>query len=96
MCAIFRRRLRSVLTGGGLRESSGTPGENRSGFAVASHCNTFLVVKVEVDRRVDRETECSSCGAPLLGRQGRFRVKYFLCGTRDAPSQEAGDRAGAT
>ena len=38
MCAIFRRRLRSVLTGGGLRESSGIPGENGSGQTRLEGC----------------------------------------------------------
>jgi hypothetical protein len=54
---------------------------SRSGFRTFTcpNCNAlYQVVKVEAGpETIDRELECHSCGAPLLGREGLV-VKYFL------------------
>jgi hypothetical protein len=48
----------------------------------------FIMVKVEAGAEtIDREIEYHSCGAPLLGREGRLVVKYFLLRHADRTQQ---------
>jgi hypothetical protein len=39
----------------------------------------YQVVKVEAGpETADREITCQVCGSPLVGREGKFVLKYFL------------------
>ena len=38
----------------------------------------YRVVRVEADLAKDREITCRKCGGPLVGREGKFILKYFL------------------
>jgi predicted Zn finger-like uncharacterized protein len=39
----------------------------------------YYVVKVESGpETVERDVMCPSCGAPLVGREGNFVLKYFM------------------
>jgi len=39
----------------------------------------YQVVKVEAGpETTDREIACQVCGVPLVGREGKFVLKYFL------------------
>jgi predicted Zn finger-like uncharacterized protein len=38
----------------------------------------YRVVRVEADPAKDREITCRKCGGTLLGREGKFILKYFL------------------
>ena len=48
------------------------------------HCPNCMakyeIVRVEAppEPTTDREIECTACGAPLHGREGKFLLKYFL------------------
>jgi hypothetical protein len=40
----------------------------------------YQIVKVEAGPETDsREIVCRACGGPLVGRAGKFVLKYFLC-----------------
>jgi hypothetical protein len=57
-------------------------GVMRSGLKMFAYPNCqalYQVVKVERGPvSDDREVACLSCGAPLLGREGDFLLKYFM------------------
>ena len=61
------------------------------------NCGAFYqVVKVEAGPETDnREIACRACGGPLLGREGKFVLKYFLLRkgipSRRPPKAEADD-----
>jgi hypothetical protein len=39
----------------------------------------YYIVKVEAGPETDsREIVCRACGGPLVGREGKFVLKYFL------------------
>jgi hypothetical protein len=39
----------------------------------------YQIVKVEAGPETDsREIVCRACGGPLVGREGKFVLKYFL------------------
>jgi ssDNA-binding Zn-finger/Zn-ribbon topoisomerase 1 len=39
----------------------------------------YQLVKVEAGpETIDREIACQVCGSPLVGREGKFVLKYFL------------------
>jgi hypothetical protein len=39
----------------------------------------YQVVKVEAGpETIARQLTCRACGGPLLGREGKFVIKYFL------------------
>ena len=44
------------------------------------NCGAFYqVVEVEAGPETDnREIKCRACGGPLVGREGKFVLKYFL------------------
>ena len=44
------------------------------------NCGAFYqVVKAEAGPETDnREITCRACGGPLVGREGKFVLKYFL------------------
>ena len=44
------------------------------------NCNAFYqVIKAEAGPETDnREIVCRTCGGPLVGREGKFVLKYFL------------------
>ena len=57
---------------------------------------TYQVVKVEAGPETDnREIKCRACGGPLVGREGKFVLKYFLLRkaipSRRLPKAEAND-----
>jgi DNA-directed RNA polymerase subunit RPC12/RpoP len=68
-------------------------GGSRSGFRTFTCANCkalYQVVKVEAGpETIDREIKCHSCGAPLLGREGRLVVKYFLLRHADRTRQRS-------
>jgi predicted Zn finger-like uncharacterized protein len=47
---------------------------------ICPNCGAFYqVVKVEAGPETDnREIKCRACGGPLVGREGKFVLKYFL------------------
>jgi hypothetical protein len=47
----------------------------------------YKLVRMESDQ-VDLEGQivCRRCGAPLLGREGKYILKYFLVGERRMPA----------
>jgi hypothetical protein len=53
-------------------------------MAALFHCPTctakYEIVRVEAPPgpTTDREIVCVACGGPLLGREGKFLLKYFL------------------
>ena len=61
------------------------------------NCGAFYqVVKAEAGPETDnREITCRACGAPLVGREGKFVLKYFLLRkaipSRRLPKAEADD-----
>jgi predicted Zn finger-like uncharacterized protein len=61
------------------------------------NCGAFYqVVKVEAGPETDnREIKCRACGGPLVGREGKFVLKYFLLrkaiSSRRPPKAEADD-----
>ena len=50
----------------------------------------YEVVPVEADSDSSREIACLACGAPLIARDGKLALKYFLllsfCGARANPA----------
>jgi hypothetical protein len=44
------------------------------------NCNAlYQVIKVEAGpKTADQEIACGVCGGPLVGRDGKFVLKYFL------------------
>ena len=50
----------------------------------------YEVVPVEADSNSSREIACLACGAPLIARDGKLALKYFLllsfCGARANPA----------
>ena len=61
------------------------------------NCGAFYqVVKVAAGPETDnREIACRACGGPLVGREGKFVLKYFLLRkaipSRRLPKAEAND-----
>ena len=61
------------------------------------NCGAFYqVVEVEAGPETDnREIKCRACGGPLVGREGKFVLKYFLLRkaipSRRLPKAEAND-----
>jgi uncharacterized Zn finger protein (UPF0148 family) len=55
----------------------------RSGSTECSNCGAlYQVVKGEAGPETDdRQITCRACGAPLVGRDGQFVLKYFLLRT---------------
>jgi hypothetical protein len=49
-------------------------------FFNCPNCNAlYQIIKAEAGpESVDREVACRVCGGPLVGREGKFVVKYFL------------------
>jgi DNA-directed RNA polymerase subunit RPC12/RpoP len=47
-------------------------------FKCANCTAEYPVVRVEADPTKDREITCRKCGGPLVGREGKFILKYFL------------------
>ena len=49
-------------------------------FFNCPNCNAlYQIIKAEAGpESVDREVACRVCGGPLLGREGKFVVKYFM------------------
>ena len=47
---------------------------------VCPNCRAlYQIVKVEAGPETDsREIVCRACGGPLVGREGKFVLKYFL------------------
>jgi len=47
---------------------------------VCPNCQAlYQIVKVEAGPETDsREIVCRACGGPLVGREGKFVLKYFL------------------
>ena len=56
------------------------PGSRSRYSFVCPNCDAlYELVKMEAGpETVDRAIACRSCGAPLLGREGQFVLKYFL------------------
>jgi hypothetical protein len=56
-----------------------------------SNCNAFYqVVKAEAGPETDnREIVCRNCASPLVGREGKFVLKYFLLSKRIASRRRA-------
>jgi len=58
------------------------PGGRRAAFNpfTCPNCGAFYqVVEVEAGPETDnREIKCRACGGPLVGREGKFVLKYFL------------------
>ena len=54
-------------------------GKPRSSFNCPNYNALYQVVRVEAGpETVNRELTCSACGGPLLSREGKFIIKYFL------------------
>jgi len=53
------------------------------------NCGAFYqVVKAEAGPETDnREITCCACGGPLVGREGKFVLKYFLLRKAIPPQQ---------
>jgi len=49
-------------------------------LSAIGNCGAFYqVVEVEAGPETDnREIKCRACGGPLVGREGKFVLKYFL------------------
>jgi hypothetical protein len=75
------------------------PGGRQAAFNpfTCPNCGAFYqVVKVEAGPETDnREIACRACGGPLVGREGKFVLKYFLLRkaipSRRLPKAEADD-----
>jgi predicted RNA-binding Zn-ribbon protein involved in translation (DUF1610 family) len=53
------------------------PIQEATGFQCPACGAQYKVVRIEAAPMHDRQIVCVNCGAPLLGRQGKFVLKYF-------------------
>ena len=53
----------------------------------------YKLVRVEAEPAgTDRQIVCRSCGAPFVGREGHFVLKYFLVGRPRTQARRQGGR----
>ena len=53
------------------------PIQEATGFQCPTCGAQYKVVRIEAAPLHDRQIVCVTCGGPLLGRQGKFVLKYF-------------------
>jgi len=53
------------------------PIQEATGFQCPNCDARYKVVRIEAAPTHDRQIVCVGCGRPLLGRQGKFVLKYF-------------------